>query len=113
MTTFTPGPWVSHEEMLTPMGLHVAGRSPTVHKGNHVIAAVNRFLNHRLNENVCAEAEANARLIAMAPEMYHSLLRIAGGDISEEAIEQAFQILGRASTPSQPQLKNKSWFLEP
>lgn len=95
---FTPGPWLAHEELLTPGGLHVTGRSPSVRKGQHIIAEVTRFLNHRLNENSCREAEANARLIAQAPEMFESLRRIAiEGDISPESITLAREVLLRAA----------------
>ena len=39
---FTPGPWIAHTEILTPGGLHVAGRSPSVRKDNHIVAGVGR-----------------------------------------------------------------------
>src|ERR1700756_5511802 len=64
---FTPGPWIAHTEILTPVGLHVAGRSPSVRKNSHIVAVVGRFLDERLNHAKCPEAEANARLIAAAP----------------------------------------------
>ena len=72
----TPGPWMAHTEILTPGGLHVAGRSPSVRKDSHIIAAVSRFLDERLNHAKCAEAEANAILIASAPELYEALDRL-------------------------------------
>jgi hypothetical protein len=37
---FTPGPWIAHTEILTPGGLHVAGRSPSVRKDSHIVAGV-------------------------------------------------------------------------
>jgi len=46
---YTPGPWIAQPELLTPGGLHVAGRSPSVRAGNHIVASVNRFLDQRLN----------------------------------------------------------------
>jgi hypothetical protein len=70
---FTPGPWIAHTEILTPGGLHVAGRSPSVRKDSHIVAGVGRFLDERLNHAKCPEAEANARLIAAAPELYRAL----------------------------------------
>lgn len=83
---YTPGPWIAHAELLTPGGLHVTGRSPSVRAGNHVIASVNRFLNHRLNESICSEAEANARLISICPEMFEYIEKRAASDPEAEAI---------------------------
>ena len=70
---FTPGPWIAHTEILTPGGLHVAGRSPSVRKDSHIVAGVGRFLDERLDHAKCPEAEANARLIAAAPDLYAAL----------------------------------------
>jgi hypothetical protein len=108
---FTPGPWIAHEEILTPGGLHVSGRSPSVRKGNHVVAAVNRFLDERLNHALCDEAEANAFLIAAAPEMYDALNRVveeskADGVVSVSAIENAAKVIERAA-PTIPKIREK------
>ena len=65
---FTPGPWIAHTEILTPDGLHVAGRSPSVRKDSHIVAGVGRFLDERLNHAKCPEAEANARLDRLVAE---------------------------------------------
>jgi hypothetical protein len=106
MTAFTPGPWIAHEEILTPGGLHVAGRSPSVRKGQHIIAAVGRFLDERLNHALCEEAEANAYLIARAPEMYEALHRIVeedkNGAVSALAIENAVKVLAMAVPIKKP-----------
>jgi hypothetical protein len=108
MRAFTPGPWIAHEEILTPGGLHVAGRSPSVRKGQHIIAAVGRFLDERLNHALCEEAEANANayLIARAPEMYEALHRIVeedkNGAVSTLAIENAVKVLAMAFPIKKP-----------
>jgi hypothetical protein len=73
----TPGPWTAYEEMLTPNGLHVAGRMPMVRSNGHIIAHIGRFLNDHLNHAICQEAEANGRLISMAPEMFAYIKRRA------------------------------------
>jgi hypothetical protein len=78
---YTPGPWIAQPELLTPGGLHVAGRSPSVRAGNHIVASVNRFLDQRLNETTCAEAEVNARLIAMCPTMFEYISKQADRDL--------------------------------
>jgi hypothetical protein len=95
---FTPGPWIAHTEILTPGGLHVAGRSPSVRKDSHIVAGVGRFLDERLNHAKCPEAEANARLIAMAPELYEVLDRIVNEcpTPSEAAITKARKVLADA-----------------
>jgi hypothetical protein len=86
MTDYTPGPWIAEPELLTPGGLHVAGRSPSVRAGNHVVASVNRFLDYRLNETTCVEAEGNARLIAMCPTMFEYIKKQADHDLEAQKI---------------------------
>jgi hypothetical protein len=95
---FTPGPWIAHTEILTPGGLHVAGRSPSVRKDSHVVAGVGRFLDERLNHAKCPEAEANARLIASAPDLYAALDRIVDESPtpSEAAMTIARKVLADA-----------------
>jgi hypothetical protein len=63
-----------------------AGRSPSVRAGNHVVASVNRFLDYRLNETTCVEAEGNARLIAMCPTMFEYIKKQAGHDLEAQKI---------------------------
>jgi hypothetical protein len=96
---FTPGPWIAHTEILTPGGLHVAGRSPSVRKDSHIVAGVGRFLDERLNHAKCPEAEANARLIAAAPELYAALDDLVAEcpTPSEETFKRASEALAKAS----------------
>jgi hypothetical protein len=96
---FTPGPWIAHTEILTPVGLHVAGRSPSVRKNSHIVAGVGRFLDERLNHAKCPEAEANARLIAAAPELYAVLDDLVAEcpTPSEETFKRASEALAKAT----------------
>lgn len=94
MPRYTKGPWIAHTELLTPGGLHVTGRSPSVRAGQHMIAAVNRFLNDRLNHSLCAEAEANACLIAACPTMYEYILECAKDDPRAQTIIKNIGIEG-------------------
>jgi hypothetical protein len=95
---FTPAPWVAHTEILTPGGLHVTGRSPSVRKDSHVIAGVSRFLDERLNHALCPEAEANARLIAAAPVLFEALDRLIAEHptVSQEALESGRKAITQA-----------------
>lgn len=62
----TPGPWEAMPEVLLK-GCHVGGRSPAVRSTDRKIADVYRVSNkdHGRNE----QCEANARLIAAAPDL--------------------------------------------
>lgn len=71
MTDRVPGPWRIIPEKLLH-GQHVAGRAPEIRGGKGegvLIAKLNRFSA----KPQCARAEANARLIAAAPEMLDAL----------------------------------------
>jgi hypothetical protein len=65
---------------------------------SHIIAGVSRFLDERLNHARCPEAEANARLIAMAPELYEVLDSIVDEcpTPSEATITKARKVLADA-----------------
>lgn len=62
----TPGPWKAIPEPLFN-GMHVAGRGPCIRAGHLCIAKVDRI--SASGRKRCEEGEANARLIAAAPEL--------------------------------------------
>jgi hypothetical protein len=74
------------------------GPAPSVRKDSHVVAGVGRFLDERLNHAKCPEAEANARLIASAPDLYAALDRIVDESPtpSEAAMTIARKVLADA-----------------
>jgi hypothetical protein len=96
-TAHTPGPWIAYEELLTPGGLHAANRGPTVRWNGHVIASVNRFLDHRLNHHICEEAEANGRLISKAPEMEAYIVRKA--EAGDQEAKDIMASIANSGTP--------------
>jgi hypothetical protein len=71
----TPGPWSALPEKLLD-GRHIGGRSPQVVRNGQSIAKVMRSLDARIKDGASAEAEANARLIAAAPELFEALMYI-------------------------------------
>jgi hypothetical protein len=71
----TPGPWEAVSERLHGTS-SVAGRSPEVVKVGRKIAKVQRSLDASIKGGRCEEAEANARLIAAAPELLDALQRV-------------------------------------
>lgn len=75
MTQHTPGPWHAQPEKLHGGKHHVVGRTPMVVREGQVIARMERSLNAK--DEPCAEAEANARLIAAAPDLLAALQNIA------------------------------------
>ena len=68
MDKFTPAPWEHEPEQLL-RGQHVAGRVPKVYREHLQIASVCRSLDARIKDGRCETAEANARLIAAAPDL--------------------------------------------
>lgn len=78
----TPGPWFATPEMLAAGGSHIAGRSPWVSVPTHVIARCSRLASDR-KRGPDKAAEANAELIAHAPEdiayLLAELARVSGG----------------------------------
>jgi hypothetical protein len=92
----TPAPWIAYEELLTPNGLHVAGRMPMVRSNGHIVANVCRFIDARINHAVCQEAEANGRLISKAPDMLaYVARRAAAGDQEAQALLRELAEAGR------------------
>lgn len=75
---WTPGPWSFEPE---PMwrGKHVAGRSPLVRKDGRTVASCSRYASTNVEvSGRHEEAEANARLISAAPELYEALEALMG-----------------------------------
>lgn len=66
-TAHTPGPWGYTPERIDPLGW-VAGRGPKVHSAKGV-----GICNVQSGDGKQAEAEANAQLIASAPELLMAL----------------------------------------
>lgn len=66
----TPGPWEYVPEQLDPSGSRVAGRGPVVKVEQFAVAKVCRTAYRRGRE---PEGEANARLIAAAPDLLANL----------------------------------------
>ena len=64
--SYTPGPWHLNER--TETGIVGAD-------GRHV-ATTGGFLDTRIEDGGCAENAANARLIAAAPELLESLIKL-------------------------------------
>jgi hypothetical protein len=65
MSKHTPGPWTVDEEILHEGKLHVAGRSATVEAGDKGIC---KLIRHSQSTHDPV-SEANARLIAAAPDL--------------------------------------------
>lgn len=87
MTEHTPGPWFAVSERLYQGKHHVAGRGPVVKASGRprTIAEVYRATTQDGREK---EAEANARLIAAAPELYEALqdcVALLSGEVSGAA----------------------------
>lgn len=67
--SYTPGPWHVEPEKLQDGQYHVAGRAPIIYANGSPIATLAR-LSMKAHDRT---AEANARLIAAAPEMAKAL----------------------------------------
>lgn len=97
MTTHTPGPWRALPEVLTGGIHHVGGRSPIVMKEGRKIACVSRSLDARIKDGPCKEAEANARLIAAAPDLLAALkLVVEQGNLDVWLAKQARAAIAKA-----------------
>ena len=100
MSAHTPGPWQAKPEMLS-RDFHIAGRSPTVVKGDNEIASVAR--PPRSGAGRSEEAEANAHLIAAAPELYREAIQVVewldrlAARADENAKDTRFQSLADAN----------------
>lgn len=75
-TKFTPGPWEAVPEKLYNGRFHAAGRTPSVFCGDRKIADAHLPLGAFRKDGPSEEAEANARLIAAAPDLYNTLKAI-------------------------------------
>lgn len=69
-TKYTPGPWVIDRDISSDQPLSIFPDD-----GGSRIAVVEHYLNPK-TKKMLSGCEANARLIASAPEMYQALKRI-------------------------------------
>jgi hypothetical protein len=71
MTKHTPGPWVAEPEKLHDGKYHISGEKPQVWNNDRsqLIASAHRTLTNGRDK----QAEANARLIAAAPDLLTAL----------------------------------------
>ena len=75
MSAPTPGPWTLR------FGLNVMGRDVRYPKQERLVANAGGHTNNVWNAEVTAENEANARLIAAAPDLLEALSElVAAGD---------------------------------
>lgn len=90
MSNHTPGPWVAlRNDLVDPWGFQISGG------GDPYLAAVGEWNASEIDE----EQQANARLIAAAPEMFQALIAV------REYIEVSYteeHIFGEDWTPDAP-----------
>lgn len=93
-TTFTPGPWDIESRFVGPLYVTAAVQADVDRSGRMEVAHV--------GADTFVQAQANARLIAAAPELYEALERLVANyrsDGSEGAtrdIEIALSVLAKA-----------------
>lgn len=99
---FTKGPWEAESEILY-LGAHVSGRTPRVFKRGKGIGFTVAKIGRRAEKGPCPEAEANAALIAAAPDLLaalkearSALMRVQGafaGDTSKVTAGQRIDVM--------------------
>lgn len=94
MSEHTPGPWTIR------FGLNVMGKDVRYPSQERLVANAGGHANNIWNEQVTAENEANARLIAAAPDLLEALKEIlAAGESYVDSADEVKAMLrfGRAN----------------
>ena len=94
MTKHTPGPWHYLGDSLThrQFDIYSPGAAPHQH-----VCTVNNLSTEALWKRDAQQAEANARLIAAAPQMLRALQRITHPAADDDDLEYALDVI-RAAT---------------